>query len=217
MRRPLGLTHPAKHGHANAATNYSTVYKALAYFIIFTRRSGFRAQITPTTPGIPPLSIVAIPTTKSIRLPLPYMPSSDQEILTCHLSKMATKQFLEDGEWVGCRCEDHGPGPVRMYPDLIDINFLIKARKRRGAFGLSVRNARDERGYFDLNGVFYADVGRLYMTKTYHSEAEQKWTMLLAITPFGLVGSWSILIHGRASSICGWLWLWKRSWRSDRR
>jgi len=217
MRRPLRLDCPAHASSPMAATNYGDVFTALAVLIMLSRRPESRAQTLPRRPVFPPRSMGSYPVVQYMDIPLPYMLNSDKDILTCHLPKMATKQFIEDGEWVGYRYVSWTDSPIYVYPAMMKINFRIKARKRHGAFGLFALDASDEGGPFVLDGVFYADIGRMFMTKIYLDEDESKWTMSLAVTPFGLVGSWSYLGDDRIIDMRGWLWLWKRSWSSRRR
>jgi len=137
---------------------------------------------------------------------------------------MATKQFLEEGEWVGYEWAgppDEWPsfveGPFSFCSQMTEINFQVKSRKRCGAVGIVAPDASDDGGPFALTGVLYPGIGCLFVTKKYHEWSRPKYTFSLALTPFGLIGTWTIIHRSRRKEYRGCLWLWKRSWGSDRR
>lgn len=209
LKRPLRLERSARHVSPIAATIYGDLYMALTALITLGRRAGIRMHIQPQPSFSPPRSLRDFPFEEYMDLPLPFEPNSDDQILTCHLPKMATKRFLEDGEWVGYRCLSFNDLPICTYPSVTKLKLQVGSRKRRGALRIL---ARDD---FDLDGVLYSSIGRMFMTKSYQHGNGPKWTMALALTPFGLVGSWSIIRRDHKNERGGWLWLWKRSWGSD--
>jgi len=212
LRRPLRLE---RHISPTTATNYGVIYMALTALITLGRRAGVHMPMQPQHLFSPPRSLRDFPFEEYMGLPLPFAPNSDKDILPCHLPKMATKQFLEDGEWVGYRCLSFNDSPICTYPSVTKLKFQVGSSKRRGALRFFARDASDDRGHFDLDGVLYAGIGRIFVTKTYQHGNEPKWTMALALTPFGLVGSWSFIRKGHANERGGWFWLWKRSWGND--
>jgi hypothetical protein len=217
LRGPLRLERSGQHISPTAVTNYGDVYMALTALISLGRRATrMRLQPQqPMRPFSPPRSLRAFPFGEYMDPPLPFAPNSDKDILTCHIPKMATKQFLEEGEWVGYRCSSSKDFPITTYPAVIRLTFQVASRQRRGAFRIFARDASDDRGHFNLDGVLYAGIGRLFMTKRCSDEGEPNWTMSLALTPFGLVGSWSIVCRGHRNEAGGCIWLWKRSWGND--
>jgi len=221
IRQPLDLNCSARASCPMAATNYSDVYKVLAVLITRGRSSLIHKRVVLARQLLHVHNIGKIPFAEHMDIPLPYTRDSDQRLLACHVAKMATKHFMEDGEWVGYRCMTFVADPTYMYqpyvyPAAIRINFKVNSRMRHGAVRIFACNASYERDQFDLDGVLYPRIGRLFLTKRHHGGNEPIWTMSLALTPFGLVGSWKIIRSGPDNGIGGWLWLWKRSWSSDK-
>jgi len=132
LRRPLRLERSAQHISPNAATNYGVIYMALTALITLGRRVGVHMMhIQPQPSFSPPRSLRDFPFGEYMDLPLPFAPNSDKEILTCHLPKMATKKFPEDGEWVGYRCLSFNDFPICTYPSVTKLKFQVGSRMRR--------------------------------------------------------------------------------------
>jgi len=114
---------------------------------------------------------------------MPYCANAAKDFPACHLSKLTSPEFLEDGEWFGFYSHDNHE---RM-------SFGLPMHNVRFRENSSIDNRRvhaagmDGVGSFDLDGVVVPD-GKVRLTKRYHRGPVWRWTGV--VTPFGIVGTW---------------------------
>ncbi|KAK6352512.1 hypothetical protein TWF730_009336 [Orbilia blumenaviensis] len=179
-----------------------------------------------------------IPFESFMNLPLPFK-HEPIDFLTCHLKKMTSREFLEEGLWMGIEGDER---LLYFDPAMIDVKLTLISREVQTNGNLSLaegdrleqgnehatwvlggRNGMkypvlrgsgiDKRGPFDLYGRLSLPTARIKLTKTYRSDKLKiYWTCYM--TPFGIFGRWSSR-HTRADS--GYIWLWKEDWCSDSR
>ncbi|MCJ1322230.1 hypothetical protein MMC15_007577 [Xylographa vitiligo] len=133
-------------------------------------------------------------------IPLPFEPAVER-FNTCHLEKMATREFLEAGEWVGYYCTSQ-EGPFwYLNPPMQGIFFQVDdvcegdvLRLRAGGF--------DGISRFKLRGTLHRSTGVIAMVTKYRGGKCSRWYGTL--TPFGIAGSFG--------SYNAWFWMWKADW-----
>ena len=158
---------------------------------------------------------VTVPTSTSIPfhfmmdVPLPFSPNAAIKFASCHLAKMTTVDFLEDGEWAGYYSLRHWRDErVPFDPPMHGIRF-VGTTNSDSTTTLNLRGTgEDAVGAFDLEGKLAPETGHLVLRKTY-SGGSPVWDWVCIMTPVGIVGSWGEDIYG------GWIWLWKTGWTTD--
>ena len=159
---------------------------------------------------------MAVPTSSSIPfhlmmdLPLPFSPSATTEFATCHLAKMTTADFLEDGEWTGFySLSSIRQDTIAFDPPMHGIQFV--ATPQGGSSRTLKLRATGEDGIqaFDLEGEIVSETGRITLEKRYLG-GHPTWDWVCMMTPMGIVGSWGRNHFG------GWIWLWKVGWTAGR-
>ena len=165
-------------------------------------------------------AVTAVPTSADIPLhllldvPLPFTSSASVEILSCHLAKMTTVNFLEDGEWAGFYSMSYflprrGRGEsVDFDPPMHGIRFVTTAQFSDPTVLSLQGTGEDAIGAFDLEGKIARETGNINLRKTY-SGGHPTWDWLCIMTPVGIVGSWGRGAYG------GWIWLWKTGWTAN--
>lgn len=168
-----------------------------------------REALVQGTVDVPPTEIV-VPTTESINfhhlmdMPPPFATNTLSDFRFCHLSKMISKSYFEDGEWVGfyytafSRFE-----PRHFHPPMRNVRFITNFDPARTpSHSLSARG-QDATGQFSLQARLEDESGKISVNQKYAvGKLRRYWTCML--TPFGIVGTW-----GEGISFEGWLWLWK--------
>ena len=199
-----------KLAHAN------TAIMLFAYFLFQTPVYGApaRNQLGGTNSLVqPPRSLQLplvhnIPFSSMMELVLPFGPDSSKTFATCHLPKVTSREFFEDGEWVGFY--SYGHGRMTFDPPMHGIRFraryvsLDKTKLELHATGT------DSVGGFELNGQVMQD-GKATLVKRYWPGPIWHWASI--VTPFGIVGTWG---GNGELRIGGWFWLWKASWSGNR-
>ena len=148
-------------------------------------------------------------------LPLPFAVDASEKFASCHLSRMTSKEFFEDGEWVGYY--SYGTEQwMRFDPPMRGIRFMAtpfrtgNLENRLKLYTNGVDNpATDNVGPFGLDGQVSQETGKLTLTKRY--SASFVWDWHCVVTPFGIVGTWG---GSGVRRVGGWVWLWKASWSS---
>ena len=160
---------------------------------------------------------MAVPTSTDIPLhlmldvPLPFTSSASVELPSCHLAKMTTVDFLEDGEWAGFYSMSYSPRrgrgeTVYFDPPMHGIHFVVTTQCSGDPTVLSLQGTgEDAIGAFDLEGKLAPQTGEINLRKTY-SGGDPAWDWVCIMTPLGIVGSWGTEEYG------GWIWLWKTGW-----
>ncbi|KAJ6264034.1 hypothetical protein Dda_0173 [Drechslerella dactyloides] len=165
----------------------------------------------------PPPTAYDIPFDTFMDLPDPG--AEPAEFVWCHLHRMATREFLEAGKWMGVYTYR---GMNEVDPPMIDIRFRAvdlpadDSVDDSGGGGGGGGGARDDVldltaagfdgiGDFTLYGKLYRATGKMVVKKTYSMDAlnGQTWEWLVFMTPFGIVGRWGDRFFG------GYIWLWK--------
>lgn len=159
---------------------------------------------------------VSVPTSTSIPfhsmmdVPLPFSPDAAIKFASCHLAKMATLDFLEDGEWAGFYTVPQGRDHLPSFdPPMHNIHFVDASWGGDQNIQPLEGWGDDPVGPFGLEGQLAPETGHILMKKTY-SGGFPVWDCNLIMTPVGIVGSWR-----EDDGYCGAMWLWKTSWTAD--
>ena len=150
-----------------------------------------------------PPRAVDIPLRKSMCLPSPFSRGTG-EISSCHLNAMASRSFIEDGEWVGYYFYEFAPYLVDddTYLPMCNINFKTNGESKDGRIGLHASDGTDDGGPFELEGTLEVATGTLNMTMTHPGGGSHVFSGMM--TPFGFAG--------QVEEYSGYFWLWKASW-----
>ena len=149
-----------------------------------------------------------IPFISMMRLPPPLSLNASGDLATCHLSKMTSKGFFNDGLWIYCQSigdRIESPGfPVRGVAFVATQDDAHPTKLTLRGFGAYYR------GDFSLEGAIAQETGRVclvmrYTTPMFDTDRIGKG-LTGVMTPFGIVG-----VHGSGAS-GGWFWLWKDAW-----
>lgn len=165
---------------------------------------------------LPQTATVSVPTFTSIPfhlmmdVPLPFSPNAAINFASCHLAKMTTADFLEDGEWAGFYSVPYRRGNSPSFdPPMHGIHFVVTANTNgQGTLNLQ-STGEDAVGAFDLEGKLAPGTGHISMKKTY-SGGSPVWDWVCIMTPVGIVGEW-----GGGGTYGGGIWLWKTGWTTD--
>ncbi|CAD6574884.1 MAG: hypothetical protein ASARMPRED_006960 [Alectoria sarmentosa] len=153
--------------------------------------------------------VIPVPTSTSIPfhsmmdVPLPFSPNATTELASCHLAKMTTADFLEDGEWAGYYSYGLG-GSGGFDPPMHSIRFVATANSDSPTTLNLHGVGTDGIGSFDLDGKLVPETGQVLLKKVYWASITWDWACMM--TPMGIVGSWGRSNYG------GWVWLWKTGW-----
>ena len=151
-----------------------------------------------------------IPFISLMGLPPPSSPNAARDLATCHLSKMTSKEFFNDGLWIYGHSIGNDMGfssvPVRRVAFVATQDEAHSTKLTLCGFGAEY--GRD----FSLEGAIAQETGRVYLVKrdtTSTVGTNQFGTELSGLmTPFGIVG-----VHGTMDmGGDGWFWLWKDAW-----
>jgi hypothetical protein len=146
-----------------------------------------------------------VPFSTIMKLPLPFLKSSDENFSSCHLQTMTSQAFLVGDEWEGC----YGRG---QKIDELDASMrgVVFEHYKLDRIPLASLEARgtDLQGEFTLIGTINCVDGKLKFCKRYMNG--QPWGCSGVMTPFGIVGNWT----GRylKTGYGGLFWLWKAKW-----
>ena len=169
--------------------------------------------------GLDQTDVIAVPTLTEIPLhlmmeiPLPFSPTSNKNLASCHLAKMATAEFLEDGEWAGFYSMPQARVQSIVFDPPMHRIRLSATPDHNSSHLLHVQGTgEDGIGSFDLYGEIIPQTGQICLRKEY-SGGSPVWDWVCMITPFGIVGCWGRRIHRHYG---GWVWLWKVSWTASR-
>lgn len=164
-------------------------------------------------PGLPPTALIVpnakdIPFLSMMDLPLPFALTTPRELATCHLPKMTSREFLEDGEWIGFysisrQIEER----VSFDPPMHGIRFSASANDDCPTILYLHATGKDGVDPFDLDGLVEQKSGKVMLTKRYNQFNIWYWSSIM--TPYGIVGTWGSRGYG------GWVWLWKVGWTND--
>ena len=187
---------------------------AVGVFSIFLRKTiGFGGSTRRLVYALHEATVIAVPTPTDIPLhlmldvPLPFTSSAPMEILSCHLAKMTTVDFLEDGEWAGFYSVSNSQF-VYFDPPMHGIRFVATAQCGDPTVLSLQGSGEDDIGTFDLEGKLASETGNINLRKTY-SGGSPAWDWVCIMTPVGIVGSWGQEAFG------GWIWLWKTGWTAN--
>ena len=112
-------------------------------------RGQIPVMVVPTATSIPFCSVMD--------LPLAFFPNATLELASCHLAKMTTADFLEDGEWAGFHSWFYSPGHCVVFdPPMHGIQF----------FAIGVWYEMDGMWAFDLQGHLIPGTGRIILKKS---------------------------------------------------
>ena len=192
---------------------------AVGGFALFLRKTVESGGIRPPMYALQETAVIAVPTPTDIPLhlmlnvPLPFTSSASVEMLSCHLAKMTTVKFLEDGEWAGFYSVPYVPrggrdDAVYFDPPMHGIRFIATAQCGDPTVISLHGTGADAIGAFDIEGQIAPETGNMNLRKTY-SGGDPAWDWICIMTPVGIVGSWGQRDFG------GWIWLWKTSWTAN--
>lgn len=194
---------------------------AVGVFSIFLRKTIESGGIRPPVYSLHQTAVIAVPTPTDIPLhlmldvPLPFTSSASVEMLSCHLAKMTTVKFLEDGEWAGFYSMSYSPlrgrdESVCFDPPMHGIRFVATAQRGDPTVISLHGTGEDAIDAFDLEGKMAPETGNINMRKTYSgSHPAWDWDWVCIMTPVGIVDSWGQKNYG------GWIWLWKTGWTAN--
>ena len=158
----------------------------------------------------------AIPFSALMDPPAPFAAGDDvvdcevaARLATCHLPAMASKAFLEDGEWIGYYSLGTGRGLTESFdPAMRGLHLEVIDEADNGTVHFRGTGGRDHVNAFTLEGKLDRASGKLYAQKIYPGHT---WHWGGVMTPFGMIGEWGN-IHGWEARRGGWFWLWKKAW-----
>ncbi|EGX52631.1 hypothetical protein AOL_s00007g414 [Orbilia oligospora ATCC 24927] len=187
-----------------------------------------------------PLAI-DIPFESFMKLPLPFK-SDPKDFASCHLEIMTSKEFLEDGAWMGF----NGYGlPRHLDLGIIGVNFIVVGESARtngigqtmdgSTSGLDyeddyfepyawLREDQTNGGFLMLQGIADHREGKVHLRgRIFPASGRVMLVITYAgggilywaafMTPFGIFGRWG----GDMGHRDGYLWLWKEDWCGDSR
>ncbi|KAF3916925.1 hypothetical protein ABW21_db0206584 [Orbilia brochopaga] len=167
----------------------------------------------------PPPTANQIPFADFMELPPPGLETTTTAFVWCHLRKMTTQAFIEDGRWMGVYTYRSGRS---IDPLMVDIKLRVVDITAPNSNSDDDGNADgevldiaaagfDAVGDFTLYGKIYRATGKVVIKKVYsiekQNERDSDW--LAFMTPFGIVGHWRDRFHS------GYVWLWKEDWYGD--
>ena len=185
------------------------------------RRSSHLAQNVPGPPDtslyLPDVpSVHSIPFHSFMKLPAPFSDNAATAFNLCHLEKMTSREFVEDGNWIGY----YGFPFFRFDPAIQPFQFKVTKSPGRN-LKISVTGT-DAFGDFMFHGWINQDTGGVEIERVSllgspvlslhttllgnHMKGKGLPVMSLLMTPFGIFGTWGERYHS------GWLWLWKEAW-----
>lgn len=188
---------------------------AVGLFSVKLRETIELGRIRPQPNGLSQIPTMAVPTSSSIPfrlmmdVPLPFAPSATMEFASCHLAKMTTSDFLEDGEWAGFYSMSYGPDECMSFdPPMHGIRFVATATSNSPTTLDLHGTGEDGIAAFDLKGKIVPGTGQIFLRKVY-SGGSPTWEWACMMTPVGIVGSWG------DQNYYGGLWLWKVGWTAS--
>jgi hypothetical protein len=201
---------------------FVTAYKAL--IVLSTE---LRAVLTPGSPhrflsdrrGRPlphPPNCVDIPFPSLLKLPSIFSPFDCLRTFNaCHITRMTSSLFLEDGEWSGYISHRAAFPPHRDRVTFQPPIYRLRFQARQSAVDPSATALRstvhnsplDDFAFF---GMIRRNTGVLRMKQKYQQASlELFWQGIM--TPFGMLAT---IDEATSTSKGSWLWLWKESWNS---
>ena len=205
---------------------YSRAYKGLSMLVMqmldAISRTANGNPLYEADLQLPTIEGIQFPSLLDNTAPFPIAKHSGP-IRTAHLTKMTTKAFLEDGEWIGCQTSELRRSPMPFKQPI--GNMYLEADEPdplSPTISIHASNCKDDSGVYRLSGTIDLSTGVMLATQFYeiehrpmYSNRQRYWVALL--TPFGIVGSWDISKDGPMSNWSGWFWLWKKSWATPSR
>lgn len=188
---------------------------AVGYFSLILREPIEIGVIRTPPSGSGQIPAMAVPTSTSIpfhlmmEVPLPFSHNVTMEFASCHLARMTTVDFLEDGEWAGYYSVSHagvgGACFLHFDPPMHNISFVATANGDSPTTLNLHGTGEDGESAFALDGFISPRTGQIMLQKVY-SGGHPAWDWTCIMTPMGIVGSWGQSDYG------GWIWLWKVGW-----
>ncbi len=186
---------------------------AVGIFSVLLREAYENGRIRRHQNFLPRSPIMSFPSPTSIPfhllmdVPLPFSPDAAEKFSSCHLARMTTVDFLQDGEWTGFYAMSFDyKNPALFDPPMRGIRFAATANSdsETTLYG----TGEDSVGAFHLEGTLGPSTGNIRLTKMYEGGLPV-WNWECLMTPVGIVGCWGCPEYG------GWLWLWKTGWTAD--
>ncbi|KAL9579461.1 MAG: hypothetical protein Q9212_005095 [Teloschistes hypoglaucus] len=211
----LSAARPSWGNHSAISNIYCKALKAQVTLSMFFRESRiqgtgwYRPSLTHSYRSS--ADDIAVPTTESIDfhhlmdIPLPFTTDATARFQYCHLPKMTSKHFLEDGEWAGVYYAHtrNGSNFPRFAPPMRNVRFQANLDPAQPRFVILEAGGRNALGEFSLQGRMEKESGQMTLKQVY-TGGTPKWDWTCMMTPFGIVGSW-----GDRRQFRGWAWLWK--------
>ena len=156
---------------------------------------------------------MTVPTATSIPfhlmmdIPLPFSPSATMDFTSCHLAKMATADFLEDGEWAGFFSMSLDQYDYMIFnPPMHGIRFVTTASSDSPDTLDLHGTGADSMGDFSLDGTLVPGTGQIILKKMHSVRVSYPPWWACIMTPLGIVGCWK---QSRCSVL---VWMWKVGW-----
>ncbi len=153
----------------------------------------------------------SIPFHLMMDIPLPFSPSATMDFTSCHLAKMATTDFLEDGEWAGFFSKSFDQHDYIIFdPPMHGIRFVTTAGSDSPDTLDLHGTGWDSMGDFSLDGTLVLGTGQILLKKV-HSirHGYPAWDWACIMTPLGIVGCWKRSPYSVNSIL---VWMWKVGW-----
>ena len=148
-------------------------------------------RVLPTTQNIP--------FQKLLMLPLPVSPDTAFQLLNCHVLKMATASFFEDGEWLGTYFT-HNNEAISV----IRVKFSATTSAESPDVLKLRATGRDHMGRILICGLFNRSSCQFSATVVQVGQSQPSvWDF--SLLPCGLAG---LRLHSQGS----WLWMYKADW-----
>ena len=191
--------------HNNKVTT-ETRHRVLIALALFSQAFHERYKDHPNIELFPLPSSRNIPFILMMNLSPPLSLNGAGGFATCHLSKMTTKEFFEDGLWNVCPSNSVGIRMTFVVP-VRGIQFIGTQSKAHPS-KLSLCGSRSDRGGdFTLEGSVAHETGRVHLAKWSIRSTHVTYLSGL-MTPFGIFG-----VHNSSRQLSGgWFWLWKDAW-----
>ena len=152
-----------------------------------------------------------IPFISMMRLPPPLSLNAAGDFATCHLSKMTSKGFINDGLWIYGSSIGHDHEMSFAGVPIRGVAFVATQTEAHPSKLTLCGSGSDLRGDYSLEGSIAQETGRVHLVKRYLISTPDTYLSGL-MTPFGVVGVQS----SSETMDRGWFWLWKAAWIRER-
>lgn len=165
-----------------------------------------------TLEPVPPKQLAPrhIPFISMMGLPPPLSLNATGDFATCHLSKMTSEDFFNDGLWIYGKSMGRDEIILSGVP-VRGVAIIARQTEAHPSKLILYGSGSDLKGDFSLEGHIDQETGRVHLVKRYIISTPNTYLSGL-MTPFGMVG-----VQTSSKSVeFGWFWLWKAAWTRER-